>query len=216
LLGGYPEFKEYVTELYRNSVGSSDFPTVEQTLAKRAKANRPGAESALASLRQVDADYQRREADFASKTLPAMQAEAYPKLIARQMAAGRPIEALALATAAPEDIRRESGPAASAAVQDLLKADPPIALASRLDAWDAYLAYQTKTTGSNLLAPEIYLAYARDRRAAVDQRLAEAARAPGKRERSDAIDWAKFYASGLPDNAALLKRIEAAAQTAAR
>ena len=216
LLGGYPEFKEYTTELYQNSFGSSDFPTVEQVLAKRAKAGRPGAASGLAVLRQVDADYQKREADFASNTLPAMQSEAYPLLIGRQTAAGRPIEALALACAAPEEIRRESGPKAFAAVEVFLKSDPPPPLTARLDAWDAYLAYQTKTSGSNILPPEIYLVYARDRRAAIEQRLTEAARARGKRDRKDAIDWAKFYATGLPDNAALLKRIEAAAQTASR
>ena len=216
LLGGYPEFKEYTTELYQNSFGSSDFPTVEQVLAKRAKAGRPGAASGLEALRQVDADYRKREADFAANTLPAMQSEAYPLLIGRQMAAGRPIEALALACAAPEELSRESGPKAFAAVEIFLKSDPPPPLAARLDAWDAYLAYQTKTSGSNILPPEIYLMYARDHRAAIDQRLTEAARARCKRGRQDAIDWAKFYATGLPDNAALLKRIEAAAQTASR
>jgi hypothetical protein len=216
LLGGYPEFKQYTTELYQNSVGSSDFPTVEQALAKRAKAGRPGAAGGLAALRQVDADYGKREADFAANVLPAMQAEAYPLLIDRRLAAGRPAEALALAWAAPEAVRRESGPKAFAAVEDLLRSDPPPALAIRLDAWDADLAYRTKTTGSNALPPEIYAAYERDRRAAIDQRLAEAARARGRQARRDAIDWAKFYAEGLPDNAALLKRIEAAAQTVSK
>jgi hypothetical protein len=225
LLGGYPQFKEYTTELYQNSFGSSDFPTVEQTLAKRSKAvaaaggaaaGALGAANALSTLRQVDSDYQKREADFAANVLPSMQAEAYPMLIARQMSAGRPIEALALATSAPEDIRRESGPKASEAVMKFLMSDNPSTAAGRMDAWDAYLAYQTKTTGSNLLPTDVFLRYARDHRAAVEQRLADAAKARRKQDRQDDLDWAKVYAQGLPDSAALLKRIEAASQTASR
>jgi hypothetical protein len=221
LLAGYPEWKKYTTELYQNSVGSSDFATVERTLAKRAKAARDGARGDVAAaagiaLRQVGADYRMREVEYAEKTLPAMQAEAYPLLIGRQMAAGRYVAALGLASAAPEEIRRETGPKAFAAVESYLKSDPPPPLSDRLDGWDAYIPYQKMTTGSNELAPDLYLLYLRDRHAAVEQHLAEAAKARGKTDRKDAIDWARFYAEGLPDNAALLRRIEAAAQTAAK
>jgi hypothetical protein len=209
LLRGYPGFKTYVTQLYQNSVGSSDFPTVEKLLAKRAQAGRPGAAKGLSNVRQVESDYERREDEFASKTVPAMQAEAFPKLIDRQMSAGHPAEALALAFDAPEEIRAERGPAAFAATRKLLEADPPAPLAERLAGWDAYLAYQTATTKTNLLEPDVFALYQRDRRAAVEQRINEAAKAPNDGERSVAIAWAKSYANELPEKTALLKRIAA-------
>jgi hypothetical protein len=210
LLGGYPEFKTYVTELYQNGFGSSDFPTVEQALAKRAKAGARGAAAGLDALRRVDSDYQKREADFAENVLPAMQAEAYPKLIARQLAAGRPAEALSLAYAAPEAVRRESGPPAFAATLNYLRGDPPPALASRLDAWQAYLAYQKKTTGSNVMEADVYALYERDFHTEVAERLAEAAKARSLKARGDALDWATYYAGALPDNEQLLQRIKVA------
>jgi hypothetical protein len=145
-----------------------------------------------------------------------MQAEAYPLLIGRQMAAGRPVEALALAAAAPEDVRNAKSPEALAAVLSYLKSDPPPPVPARLQAWDSYLAYLRKTTGSSGMPSEIFVTYARDCRAEVDLRLAEASRARGKEARDDALDWARFYAGVLPDNEALLKRIAAAARPAAR
>ncbi|HEX4046894.1 MAG TPA: hypothetical protein VH309_03625, partial [Elusimicrobiota bacterium] len=215
LLSGYPEFKETVMELYPDGNGRADFPTVEGLLARRAQAGRPGAAGSLAVLRGVDADYQGREADFASRVLPGMQKEAYPLLISRELAAGRPAAALALAAEAPDGIRKANGPAPFAAVESFLRSAPSASSASRLEAWDAYLAYQTKATGSNVLPADLFAIYQRDRRAAVQTRLEEAAKTSGQ-PRLDALAWAKSYASGLPDEAALLKRIDAAGKVAAR
>lgn len=213
LLRGYPEFKTYVVALYQSSEGISDFPTVEQILAKRAKAGRTGAASGLATVRRIQSDYQSREDEYAAKVLPAMQAEAFPKLIDRALAADRPADALALAFDAPEEIRRARGPAAFAATRKMLEADPPAPVADRLKAWDAYLAYQNETTRSNVLDADVFALYQRDRRAAVEQRLAEAAKARTRTDRDAALAWAKSYASELPEKDELLKRIAAAYRT---
>ncbi|HXT01143.1 MAG TPA: hypothetical protein VN915_10740 [Elusimicrobiota bacterium] len=209
LLAGYPEFKTYVTELYRNTYGDTDFATTAQLLAKRAKAGKRGAESDLASVRKDQAAYERNENDFAANVLPAMQAESYPKLIARSLEKGKPADALALAAAAPESVRNEAGPRALAATLDYFRRDPPAPLAERMDAWQSYIAYLGKTTGGNVMPPGDFALYSRDCREEVASRLAEALRSRGQ-ARGDALDWAEFYAGVLPDKERVLQTIKAA------
>lgn len=209
LLAGYPEFKRYVTELYRNGYGDTDFATTAQLLAKRAKAGRRGAESDLASVRRDQAAYEKNEADFAANVLPAMQAEAYPKMIERSLGTGKPADALALAAAAPEAVRGEAGPRALAATLEYFRRDPPAPLAERMDAWQSYLSYLRKTSGDNVMPADDFALYSRDCREEVAAKLAEALRARGQARR-DALDWAEFYAGVLPDKEQVLKSVKAA------
>ncbi|MFI5361733.1 MAG: hypothetical protein ACHQ49_07165 [Elusimicrobiota bacterium] len=216
LLRGYMGFRMYLVQLYQNSNGSSDFPTIEKILAKRAQAGRPAAARSLEALQGVDREYRRREEDFAAAALPVMQAEAYPRLIAYRESQDRPADALALALDAPGSVRSEVGPKAFDATRNFLEADPPAPLESRLLAWDAYLGYQMMTTDSNLLSPDLFALYRRDRRAAFEESLAKAAKARTKGERENAVAAAKSYVDDFPDKEELLRRLQAAAKPGSR
>jgi hypothetical protein len=193
LLGGYDAFRDWIVALYAGQANGS-FEKLQAALSKR-KGGAAGAAQAAA----VRDEYAAREAAFIHDELPKIQAEGYSRLIAHYTDTGHPDKALKLLAFAPDAVRAERGPAALTGTTAYLKRVPPAPVDERIDAWQAYLAYLVKTTGSNEMSYDLFLLYQRDYRAAFDEKAAEAASARTPGAKRDALEAARAYASYLPD-----------------
>jgi hypothetical protein len=206
LLSGYDAFREEITALYQG-IANGSFPRLEEALARR---KRGGA----ADVAAVRGEYSKREADFVRNELPRLQKEGYAALVGYYTGSGRPHKSLALIAVAPDAVRAERGPSALAGTLDFLRRDLPAPVSERLDAWQAYVAYLVKTTGNNTMSADLFVLYRRDYHDAFDEKAAEAAAAPTPAARREALEWARAYASYLPEpeKKSLLQKLSAGAK----
>jgi hypothetical protein len=137
LLRGYPQFKSYVDDTYRNDYAGMNFqdlPTIAATLADRKRSVVQAAAS----------DYEQRANTFATQLLPSMMIQGYPTVIPRLTAAGRSTEALTLVDDAPDDVRARFGKTAFADMEKFLTSKVPAPLFDRVNAWNPYIVYLKK------------------------------------------------------------------------